>query len=312
VRVGAKRLGVGVAGLAALLLAGCGLPDGLDGDLVGGWATMPEPVVFVPEAEVCHDSFFSGTITLSVYKPTACEERHLLETVYVGEFEGEAAERHTRPSPGSPEIRAAYRECDAKATEYLGGDFRTGRLWLGVVRPSRYAWDGGARWFRCDLAVWRDWENRSAHIRHSGTLQGALSERSDLSLTCFDPKSAIDDDGNELDWIENMNPVDCDEPHTAEFVGVWTAPDTTDRPDFDQDDDHLRAHRACLDLAADYIGVPNHAASDFRFQIGTIVSAMSDQDWAAGDRGVRCFLWRESAWRESLEGAGSSWLDKAT
>lgn len=308
----AVRVGAGVAGLTALMLAGCALPDGVDGDLVGGWAAMPEPVLFVPETGVCHDSFFSATITLSVYKPVSCDERHILETVYVGEFEGEAADRRTRPSPGSPEMRAAYQECDEQAVEYLGGDFRDARLWLGVVRPSRYAWDGGARWFRCDVGVWRELENQSAHVRQAASLQGVLSERSDLHLGCFHPESAVDEDGNELEWIETMNPVDCDEPHTAEFVGVWTAPDTATRPDFDQDDDSLRAHRACLDLAADYIGVSNDVDSEFRFQMGTIVYTMSHSDWDAGDRGVRCFLWLEPAWSQALKGAGRSWLDIAT
>lgn len=308
--VRAVRLGAGMVGLAALLLTSCGLPEGVDGDLVGKWDEMSQPVGFMPEAGVCHDSFFTATVTLAVYQPVPCDRRHILETVHVGEFDGDAAERHTRPGPGSPEMRAAYLECDDAAADYLGGDFRHGRLWLGVVRPSRHAWDGGARWFRCDIGMWLDYENQSALHRHGSTLQGALAERSGVSLGCFDPESAVDEDGTDLDHLEAMNPVDCGEPHTAEFVGVWTAPDTVDPPDFDQEDDRLRVHRACLDLAADYIGVSND--SDFRFQMGTIVSTMSDQEWAAGNRGVRCFLWREPAWSQSLEGAGRSWLDIVT
>jgi hypothetical protein len=55
-------------------LAGCaGAPEGVDGDLVGGWAPMPEPELMVPEIGVCHTGDFRETVMLGLYyDPVDC------------------------------------------------------------------------------------------------------------------------------------------------------------------------------------------------------------------------------------------------
>jgi hypothetical protein len=291
-----------------LLLAGCALPDGVDADLVGGWMAMPDPVGFVPAAEVCHDDQFRDTATLSDYEPVPCDQRHVLDTVHVGQFGGEAADRHTPPPSGSPEMREAYQECNSTATDYLGADHRHGRLWLGVVLPSRYAWDGGARWFRCDLGVWRDHESRPDLVRHEVELRGALAQRSEVSLGCYTPTlSSGEGDGSEEEqYIDEMRPVKCTDPHSAEFVGVWTAPDTS-YLDADEEDDELRIHRECRSLVADYVGVPDDG--DLPYRTGTVFTPMAEWEWDAGDRGFRCYLWLSNREvDESLKDAGTSGL----
>jgi hypothetical protein len=291
-----------VVGLAAiLLLGGCALPDGVDGDLTGGWSAMPEPVVFEPEAGACHDRYFHDIVTMSTYRPVPCEDGFRLQTVHVGTFTGDVADRLTPPGGGSPEMREAFGECDAAAAEFLGEDFRHGRLWLGVARPSRHAWEGGARWFRCDVGVWRVHERDYALIRHEGSLRDALADESDLRLGCYQP-TISEDDGS----VETMKPVDCDEPHTTEFVGVWTAPDTS-YPDFDVTDDDNRLHRGCRRAVAEYVGVPDDG--DLRFRTGTIAWLVSEEDWDAGNRGIGCYLWLpEREISRSLAGAGESGL----
>ncbi|WP_374709229.1 septum formation family protein [Micromonospora sp. AKA38] len=42
-------------------------------------------------------------------------------------------------------------ECDAKATAFVGGDWRGARLTVQVAPPSPGGWQGGSRWFRCDI-----------------------------------------------------------------------------------------------------------------------------------------------------------------
>jgi hypothetical protein len=303
--VRSRLTGPAVAGVA-VLLAGCALPEGVDGDLTGAWGVMPDPMVFVPEPETCHfqqSTDFQDTVTLGAYRPVDCDDGFRVETVHVGSFSGEAAERVTPPPYGSPELQEAYRECDEAAADYLGADFRHGRLWLGVAKPSSLAWDGGARWFRCDAGVWLDHDSiGDTLMRHVGSLRGALADDdSELALGCFYP-TISDEDG----LVDTMNPVDCDEPHTAEFVGVWTAPDAT-YPDVDLTDGENRIHRGCRSAVADYVGVPDDA--DLRFRTGTIAWLMSEWDWDAGDRGVQCYLWlgdREVS--ESLAGAGTRGL----
>lgn len=39
----ASRTVTALFGVTTLALAGCGPPEGVDGDLVGGWAALPEP-----------------------------------------------------------------------------------------------------------------------------------------------------------------------------------------------------------------------------------------------------------------------------
>lgn len=294
------RVGPAVAGLAAVLLTGCALPDGVDGDLTGAWGAVTEPVVFEPDPDTCHDQHFTSSGTLSDYDPVPCEQRHRLETIHIGTFDDEAAVRIDPPPDGSPELVDAYQECDAEAAEFLGADFRHGRLWLGVVRPTRDAWEGGARWFRCDLGVWADHDGGGDLSLRQGSLRDALTEDSNVALGCYDPEISDDDDG-----IEKMNPVSCDQPHTAEFVGVWTSSDTS-YLDFDVEDDRNRIHRGCRSAVADYVDVPDDG--DMRFRTGTIATGIAESDWEAGDRGFRCYLWLSREVSESLAGAGTSGL----
>jgi hypothetical protein len=279
---------VAVVGVLGFGLAGCaGAPDGVDGDLVGGWAPMPEPELMVPEAGVCHSGDYRETVTLGFYyNPTDCTVPAALETVHVGRFEGEAADRDTPPNPGTGHWRAAYRECDEAAEDYLGANFRHGFLWLGVGVPTNPAWRAGSRWFRCDVEEYND-DDRVAVL--AGSRRGALAGPSELARGCF---TYTPDE-----WLE---PVECGEPHQAEFVGVWYSEES--RPPRN-DARWASVHRACRELIAEYVGVP--VDGDLPFRTGTFVDPILDEEWDNGDRGFRCYLWLEDAeLTESLKGAG--------
>lgn len=288
-----RRAAVAGAAVALLGSAGCAMPAGVDGDLTGDWAVLPEPAQMVPEAGVCHNFEHRSTVRLgSTYLPRDCTEPHRIETVYVGTFTGEAAERAGPPQPGTGAWRETYRECDEAATEYLGADFRHGRLWLGVSVPSEEAWAGDARWFRCDVT------EREAHFLPTvwqDTRRGVLTDRStELALDCF--TVALDDS----DAIESMPPVECTEPHQAQFAGVWFS----DRPDYPDD---ARVHTGCLSEIAEYVGLPDDR--DMPFRTGTIFDHIDEEDWDNGDRGFRCYLWRDDIeLTESLAGAGPTAL----
>jgi hypothetical protein len=287
-------------GLAGLLLAGCAVPEGIDGDLVGGWAAMPGPVAFVPEVGTCHLGDYQPTGALADYDPVDCTRPHVTETVHVGAFTGEAGERDAPPEAGSSTWRRAYAECDEAATEYLGADFRHGRLWLGVTVPSPEAWTGGSRWFRCEVVEFED-VILFGRIRRD-SLAGALAEDSSLRLGCFDVTTAEDDE----EQIERMAPIGCDEPHHAEFVGVWRAPDG---PYLAGDNAQAanQVHQGCREQVAEYVDVP--VDGDLPFRTGTIADWMDEVDWTNGDRGFRCYLWLSGEEiTGSLKGAGTSGL----
>lgn len=292
----ARVRSLALALVAGGLLAGC-VPElaATDGDLLDQWTGFPEPEVFVPEAGTCHTTY-QPSVRLGMYQPIGCDVTHTTETVHVGEFVGEAADRTAPPTEGTGVWRAAYRECDTAATEYLGGNFRSVRgLWLGVTVPSAAAWDGGARWFRCEILiqVHPDW---TVELRRS-SLAGVVTDDFPLRYGCSRVEELEDD--------LNLLPVDCDDPHQAEFVGLWEPPGHLSYPDSDDD----RVFEGCYEVVADFLGV---RLSDLYGLVGTVVTWPSEEDWDNGDRVFRCHVYSsEEDLTESLAGVGAAGLREA-
>lgn len=292
-----RRIAVATTGLAGLLLAGCGLPAGVDGDLTGSWAVLPEPASFSPSIGSCHGDY-QETRRLDDYDPVACGEQHLAEHAFLGEFTGAAADRATPPPTASPEWQAAYQECETGVADYLGADFRYARLWLGVTVPSTEAWEGGARWFGCEVVELTD--RRGDEQSRSGSLAGALADGSEMLLGCFQ----VELDSN--DRIDEMIELACEEEHQAEFVGVWHAPDGPYLA-LGNESNTRQVHAGCRETVAEYVDLP--VDDDLEFRTGTIADWMDESDWDNGDRGFRCYLWiRDADFTRSLAGAGPSAL----
>jgi len=283
-------------GLVTLLLAaGCGNPAGVDGDLTNGWAAIGAPSGFTPAAQTCHLANFSSFGARATYEEVDCKLKHRTETVYVGTYQSPVAEAAEPPVSGSAGARAAYRTCDLKTSMYVGGTWRAARLWIGVTQPTRAAWSGGARWYRCEALVSSSIEDDGGLVQRVGTLRDALAEpRSPLLLACYGVR--LDKAGK----IGTMPATSCAAKHNAEFVGVWDAEDL-DYPATTKQWDQF--HDGCRGLIASYVGVPNDA--DLQFRAGVISLPGGDDVWALGDRGVRCYLWLDRATlTASLKGKG--------
>ena len=78
-----------------LLLAGCGNPGGVDGNLTDGWASIGTPTGFTPVARTCHLANYSPVGTRSAYEEVDCDLKHRTETVFVGEYP-KCSERRTQ------------------------------------------------------------------------------------------------------------------------------------------------------------------------------------------------------------------------
>jgi hypothetical protein len=289
---------VTLAGATGLLLAGCGKPAGVDGSLVNDWAPLAAPTSFTPPSGVCQTDNFAATAHLSSFNPVDCAASHRLETVHVGTFAGAAAHRTTPPPQGSAEMRSAFAECDTAATEYLGGEWRTGRLWLGVALPSATAWTGGSRWFRCDISEMSSVEDNGDVVSRTSTVKGTLSSPSPLNLGCYGAQlSANGSTGS-------MPAADCRKAHNAEFVGVWKAPDISYPA---KAVDWTRFYSECRTLVAHYAGVPDDG--NLQYRIGVVALPNGPDEWNAGNRGVRCYLWLSGrTLTRSIKGAGTSGL----
>jgi hypothetical protein len=289
---------VGVAvlgGVLAALLAGCANPAGVDGNLVDDWKAAPEAAPFVPEAGVCHLSLPDEPyVSRALYNPLDCGTEHHYETVHVGQFTGSEANESAPPKPASPGARKAFDECNKKATEYVGADWRGGRLDLHIYYPSTQAWEGGSRWFRCDLSEIQSLDSDEI-ARRSGNLKDVLKATGPVAFQCFRAVLSADRKA-----VSAMNAVTCGTAHGAEYAGVWTAPESS-YADFEKNTQ--RAHDGCRGVVAKWAKVPNDG--NLQFRTGTIIYFPDEEEWEAGDRGVQCFMWiSDQDLRRSMKGAG--------
>jgi hypothetical protein len=281
--------GVGVAAVTLVMTAGCARPAGVDGELTDDWAAAPEAQVWQPESGVCHKSMLV-TASLSDYAPLKCEEDHMLETAFVGEFTGEAGKRQT-PPPEGVAMRGAYEQCVGKAKEFLGDDYRTGRVEMRVIKPNVSAWDAGARWFRCDLMEFYD-DSRAGKSR-SGSLRGALAKQGALRLGCVTITEKNDE-------IQPFKPAACDKPHNGEFAGLYLAKDVPYPKNDEQGWDVLG--RGCYGVIASYTGLKDDASLPRR--INFIYTSPRESDWQLGDRAVTCTLYLDKNSSKLMKGAG--------
>ena len=276
---------VAVLSSLVLLLAGCGNPGGVDGDLTNDWAPIGAPTGFMPDTDTCHLGNFTAIGSRSTYEVVDCAQKHRTETVYVGTYPAPAADADNPPADGSAGALAAYRTCDLKTTEYVGGPWRTARLWVGVTDPPAAAWTGGARWFRCDVLEISSIEDDGGLVQRVGTLKYSLADPdSPLRLTCYAIK--LDQDGA----IDTMPGAVCAGKHNAEFVGIWYAGDLAYPR---KDAQWVKFHDGCRKLISTYVGVPDDP--DLPYRTGVVSLPGGDDVWALGDHGVRCYLWLDGS-----------------
>src|SRR5947207_496896 len=289
---------VALAGVVTLVAGGCGLPAGVDGNLTNNWAPMPAATVPVPADHACYRLFGANPDTFAQPRdPVDCTATHDVETVHVGQFTGDDGTRTTLPPVGGTGRRKAYDECAGSARTFLGDDWRAGRLQLFLTLPAEKHWDAGARWFRCDLVTFRDvYENEPE--TPAASLRGALTGPRPYGLGCVTVTVAND-------AVQSMVAANCATPHNGEFAGVFEAPDGPYPAD-----DKARgavANPGCLSTIAKFVGVPNDG--NMKYRTGYITSAFGSQEWALGNRGTRCVIWRSSGtYSRSLRGAGAGAL----
>jgi hypothetical protein len=267
------------AGVAtfALTLAGCtSNVSGVDGKLINDWPALPEAKVFAPDAGVCHERSYEETGRASSYRPVDCAGDHYGETVHVGEFTGKAAELTSPPDATAAVVAPAYAECDKAAKEFVGREWRDGRLTIDLALPSDAAWKGGARWYRCDLNELTTVTEDAKWVERKGSLKGDLP--ADLLLACF-AESGVNGS------VDKMPEIDCAKSHNAEYMGSFIAPDSKTYPKTDAEWDYF--HGKCRDIMASFVGVSRSGTEKY----GVISWPYSRDTWTGGDRGVRCFFW---------------------
>lgn len=263
---------------------------------VGGSTGDTGQSTFAPQGGACH-RFDVQEGDRHSYAPVSCAEAHEAETVHVGAFVGADAEQDTVPARQGPALRKAFDACDAAATDYAGGEWRGARLLLRVVIPTGRGWAAGERWFRCDLSEITYLEVTDPRPRQ-GSLRDVLKGTSDLTFNCLNVTELPD--GNLGGLIELDS---CAVTHDAEYAGVWRAPETAFA---DVAAEGGPAGDGCWDVVARYVGVPRDALEG---RADVVWRLPFEQDWLAGDRGVRCFLWiPDRTLTRSLRNSGTKGL----
>jgi hypothetical protein len=294
------RLGTTAAALVLVggLLAACGNPPGVDGNLTNNWKAMPDAVIPTPPAAACYNVTTDDPTTVTKWPaPVECNTTHTVETSYVGTFTGADAERSSPPSAGSTGRRTAYEKCAEETKGYLGGDWRTGRLDLYVVLPISLHWQGGARWFRCDLMEYKDLNDYEVALRTT-SLKGDLGGDRKTALGCV----TVTLKANQQ--VDRVTAAACDSQHNGEFAGVF------DHPDGPYPTDAAAASKArldgCAQVVATYAGVPNDA--DLTYRIGWYAAGFGEYSWNEGNRGVRCYGISADTLTRAIKGVGPSGL----
>jgi hypothetical protein len=275
-----------VAGL--LLLAGCAAPAGVDGNLVNGWPAMPAAAVAVPATGACYNTAGVNPDRVTRWlDPVACTAPHSVETVHVGAFTGAAAGREQVPAGSDEARRTAYGECGKATADFLGGDWRTGRLGLFLDVPSQRQWSGGARWYRCDLVQYERIDVDPA--QRSSSLKGGLTGDRPEALGCTEIDVASG-------AVKSMAAAACGTAHNAEFAGIFEGP----AGPYPTDDSGLFA--GCQAKIGEFVGITDGTV---RNRVDVVTAAFGRVDWDLGNRGVRCYLHVEGkTFARTLKGAG--------
>src|SRR2546430_3892555 len=143
--------------VAVLGLAGCGKPAGIDGDLTNSWPAFEKAKTPVPVVGACYPTEYDPTWVGDFSKAVECKTAsHQTETVFVGAFTGADADRSGPPLAGSAARKTAFAQCQKAANDYIGGDWQSAKVDIGLVLPDDKAWTGGAPRYRCGARQVKD------------------------------------------------------------------------------------------------------------------------------------------------------------
>ncbi|HCT76356.1 MAG TPA: hypothetical protein DGG94_01615 [Micromonosporaceae bacterium] len=283
-RVSWALIRVALAVILVASLSACANPPGTDDNLVNQWPAMAAPTAWKPDAGVCLDEF-QETARRASYKPIDCRQRHRYETVHIGEFTGVAANADATPAKNSEAYRTAWAECDAKASDYLGGPWQERKIWIGVSLPAAASWQGGSRWYLCQMAMV---EQVKGNVNAGNTSLKGQFDLPAIQFGCY-----------QVDAEGKYEVKSCTEAHNTEFVGVvkWNSSYESMRAEATREGDKI--HVECQKSVATFAGA--------QVRTGTWNWSPSQADWEAGDQILRCYLYLgTTSVSKSLKGVGAA------
>jgi hypothetical protein len=263
VRARAVRLPA-LALLAAVALTGCGDHESANVDSKQVDAVEP------PENGVCRVLTPQDVLQPSnASKIVDCTAEHTAETFAVGLLPDELRDvAYDADSLGA----FAYQTCSAKFQEFLGADdstvMRTVVSWAWF-RPSKTAWDKGARWYRCDVVG--GGEESKTYAELPATAAGLLAEvpLDDDWMVCVDGPS-----------VQGAPKIPCSDKHN------WRAVTTikVGAPDDPYPGDHVvevTTSDYCSQSVGAWLGYPPEYDYGYTW--------FHEGEWKAGNRRSVCW-----------------------
>ena len=264
--------------LVAATVAGCTTVG--DGKVADDWPVFAEAKLPIPAAGTCSQVTVTDPATVTgtdFTKVGSCDESHESELVHVGTYEGPDADRADPPPAGGDAERRAFADCTTKANEFLGDDWKIARVALRLASPPARHWQAGGRYYRCELiSVGSEtWDI----VARTGSLKDGLRSSRPAAITCVNLVNPTPD------GFDDMTAADCAQPHDAEFVGVFRAPEGA-YPNEDQLDTIYEG--GCIGLIATYLGISRSAL--LRLAFAYLYWFPTRETWTIGDRGGTCYV----------------------
>ncbi len=203
----------------------------------------------------------------STADPVPCTTDHTAQTFAIGELPESTGSSWKSAAHG----RWIYRTCQLAFQKFLGIDdslaLRVQLSWAWF-RPSEKAWDGGARWYRCDLVGGPAEASRYSALPPDA--KGLFAGKPpDEWLTCARGKAVAD-----------SPKVPCSQPHdwravTTIKLGTPADPYPGDRLVA------LRSHDFCSDSVGAWMNYPVEYEFGYTF--------FHEAEWKAGNRRSVCW-----------------------
>lgn len=164
--------------------------------------------------------------------------------------------------------------CTPVVVEYLDGAFDpVGKFRVGALRPSPTKWEQGERELRCGLQS----ASRSGALY---PITGRVADQDQSNV--HEPGTCLAIDGRTIG-----DPIDCDEPHAVEAVGIVDLSEefAEEFPSVEDQDAFLQPE--CARIAGEYAGGEEVIAEK---ELTVYWDNLADESWEAGSRRINCNL----------------------
>jgi hypothetical protein len=243
---------------AGWTLAGCATSSG-DG--------TPEVAVARPKVGECRVLAPEDVAEPTNSSPVVpCQDPHTAETFLVDELPGHLAKADWDDGRLGD---WAWERCSTAFQKHLGADeslaMRTVLSWAWF-RPTRDAWEEGARWIRCDVVG--GGETSPAYLDLPTSTRKLLRPRPDAWLVCVNGPT-----------VEGTK-VPCDQPHTWRAVTTIVLGEPEDPYPGDRAVE-INTRDFCSKSVAAWLGYPE--SYDFGY------TWFHEEEWSAGNRRSVCW-----------------------